>query len=145
MSREIIKIKVGVGRVDAVAGAAEDTVVGVFSDGKGGAVFRKLDKALNGGLSQVLGRGFQGRGEHDGGGLWQQGHHARRVVMVAQRPGEVDGGAVRQAAGRAASMAVDLKAKKAIFAAPWRPAEASAGGTGAGDCGGGALRGVSLG
>ncbi|HPD46911.1 MAG TPA: leucyl aminopeptidase [Anaerohalosphaeraceae bacterium] len=118
MSREIIKIKVGVGRVDAVAGAAEVTVVGVFSDGKGGAVFRKLDKALNGGLSQVLGLGdFKGEANTTAVVYGNKAIGARRVVMVGLGDrAKLTVDAVRQAAGRAASMAVDLKAKKAIFA-----------------------------
>ena len=118
MSREIIKINVTVGKIDALTAPSDVVVVGVFSDGKGGEVFRRLDKALKGGLSQVRTLGdFKGEANTTAVVYGNKAISARRVVMVGlgdRKKATVD--TLRQAAGRAASHAVDLKAKKAILA-----------------------------
>jgi len=117
MDREIIRISVSAGKTDAVKAAGDVVAVGVFSDGTGGDVFRKLDEALGGALSQVQGLGdFKGEANTTAVVYGNKGIGARRVVLVGLGDrAKATADTLRQAAGRAASKAVDLKAGKAIL------------------------------
>ena len=95
MNREIIKVNVTLRRIDSAAGAADVVAVAVFSDGKGGEAFKQLDKALKGGLSQVLALGdFKGEANTTAVVYGNKATGARRDYGGPGRPQEGDGGHV---------------------------------------------------
>ncbi len=53
MAREIIKVNVKVGKVDALTVESDLLAVGVFSEGRDGAQCKELDKRLGGAIGKV--------------------------------------------------------------------------------------------
>ncbi len=117
MNREIIRVRVAVAKVDALTASADVAAVGVHSDGKISDVFRRLDKAIGGGLSQIQRLGdFTGKVNTTTVVYGNKAVGSRRIVMVGLgglKETTID--TLRQAAGRAVSKAVDLRAAKVVL------------------------------
>ena len=118
MVREIISISVAVRRGDVAAAKADMLAVGVFSDGPTGALYRVLDKKLDGAISKVL-KLADFKGEQNTTSLLYT--HGKigvdRLLLVGlgkRKKAKVD--TFRKAAAAAANEAVRLKAATLVLA-----------------------------
>ena len=83
MAREIIKVNVKVGRVDALKVRSDLLAVGVFSEGRDGALCKDLDKKLGGAIAKVRQLGdFKGKVGTTALLYGNEEIGARRVLLV---------------------------------------------------------------
>ena len=118
MAREIIKVNVKVGRVDALKVRSDLLAVGVFSEGRDGVLCKELDKKLGGAISKVRKLGdFKGKVGTTALLYGNEEIRAKRVLLVGlgeRKKVTADG--LRRAAICTAGKAVDLKAKTCVLA-----------------------------
>ena len=118
MVREIISVNVGVRKADAVSVKADMLAVGMFSDGKAGALYELVDKKLGGAIKKLRKLGdFSGK-EKTAVLLYTEGRiGAVRLLLVGlgQRK-KVCVDTLRKAAATAMNKAVELKSRSVALA-----------------------------
>lgn len=118
MAREIIKVNVKVGRVDALKVRSDLLAVGVFSEGRDGALCKELDARLGGALGKIRELGdFKGKVGTTALLYGNEEIGAKRVLLVGlgeRKKVTADG--LRRAAICAAGKAVELKAASCVLA-----------------------------
>ena len=118
MAREIIKVNVKVGKVDALTVRSDLLAVGVFSKGRDGALCKALDARLGGAIGKVRELGdFKGKVGTTALLYGNEEIGAKRVLLVGlgeRKKAVADG--LRRAAICAAGKAVDLKAQSCVLA-----------------------------
>jgi len=118
MVREIVKVSVKVGRVDALKVRSDLLAVGMFSEGRDGALCKELDKKLGGAIARVRRLGdFKGK-VGTTSLLYGNGQiGAKRILLVGLgKRKKMTGDVLRRAAVCAAGKAVNLKAANSVLA-----------------------------